>query len=62
LIATGRAAPAEARGGISEALLFFPDPRAQAAAEEILPDKEKHMVEVWRRDIKTRGLKALFPW
>ena len=62
LIATGRKVPVEARGGIAEALLFFPDPKAQAAANEILPDKEKNLLEVWRRDIKARGLKVLFPW
>jgi len=62
LIKTGRAALAEARGPISESLLFFSDPRAQAAAEEILPGKDKHAVAVWREDIKNRGTRALFPW
>ena len=60
LIATGRQVPGEARFGAGQALLFFSDPRAQAAAEEFIPNKTT--LEHQRQDIKTRGKHALFPW
>jgi hypothetical protein len=62
LIAAGRTAHGLARGLIAQSLLFFPDPKAQAAASEIAPVKLKHMMEVWRGEIKEKGLRVLFPW
>lgn len=62
LITTGRVSHGEARAGIAQSLLFFPDPKAQTAADEIAPIKLKHMMEVWRGEIKAKGLRVLFPW
>ena len=63
LIATGRRVPGEARYGIAVALLYFPDPKAQAAAEElsdVLDDK--HLFELMREEAKKKGVKGLFPY
>ncbi|HEY1527944.1 MAG TPA: HEAT repeat domain-containing protein [Candidatus Angelobacter sp.] len=63
LIATGRRVPGEARYGIAEALLYFPDPKAQAAAEEfadVLDDKK--LFDYKRAEAKAKGVKGLFPY
>jgi hypothetical protein len=63
LIATGRRVPGEARAGIMEALLYFDDPKAQAAAEElsdVLDDK--HHFELMRENARKKGVKGLFPY
>ncbi len=64
LISTGRHAPAEAGIAIAQSLIYFADPKAQAAAEELMPepDKKKNMVEVFRSEMKKNGLRALFDW
>lgn len=63
LIATGRRVPGEARYGIAEALLYFSDPRAQAAAEEFAAVVEdKKVVEFMRAQAKAKGVKGLFPY
>lgn len=59
LIDAGRQNPGEARGG-TDALLFFDDPKAQAAAEELSDDKK--ILEGLRSEIKKQGLKLWFPW
>jgi HEAT repeat protein len=63
LIATGRRVPGEARYGIAEALLYFSDPKAQAAAEElsdVLEDKK--LFDYKRAEAKAKGVKGLFPY
>lgn len=60
LIGAGHRLPGEARAAIGEALLQFQDPRAQAAADELVADK-KHL-EIARRDAQSKRLKALFPY
>jgi len=63
LIATGRRVPGEARYGIAEALLYFSDPKAQAAAEElsdVLEDKK--LFGYKRAEAKAKGVKGLFPY
>ncbi len=62
LIATGRHAPAEAGVAIAQSLIYFADPKAQAAAEELMPEKEKNLVGVFRSEMKKNGLRALFEW
>ncbi len=51
-------APAETRAEIAETLLYFPDPRAQAAAEEFISDKQ--LLVRRRREIKEKGTKMIF--
>jgi hypothetical protein len=62
LIATGRQVPGEARACIVQSLVYFDDPKAQAAAEELMPEKEKNMVEVYRSEMKKNGMRAMFQW
>jgi hypothetical protein len=64
LIAAGRQVPAEAGIAIVQSLMYFADPRAQVAAEELLPEKEKKMntLELFRSDMKKNGMRALFEW
>jgi HEAT repeat protein len=63
LIATGRRVPGEARAGIMDALLYFDDPRAQAAAEELSEIlNDKHLFELHRANAKKQGVKGLFPY
>ncbi len=61
LIATGRHAAGEALFAIGESLLYFPDPQAQAGAEEILNSMNEN-VEALRQQIKEKGFKILFQW
>jgi hypothetical protein len=60
LIATGRRVGSEARYYIGVSLLYFSDPKAQAAAEELIRDKSRLAME--RKEMQTRGLKGLFPY
>jgi HEAT repeat protein len=63
LITTGHRVPGEARYGIAEALLYFSDPKAQAAAEElsdVLEDKK--LFDYKRAEAKAKGVKGLFPY
>jgi hypothetical protein len=63
LIATGRRVPGEARVGIMEALLYFNDPKAQAAAEELSAVLDnKHLFELMREDATKKGIKGLFSY
>ena len=62
LIATGRQMRGEPRLIVARSLLFFPDPKAHAAAEELTPEEEKNWLELQRQDIKARGMRVLFPW
>lgn len=63
LITTGRRVPGEARAGIAEALLYFNDPKAQAAAEELSDVLDnKHLFELMRENAKKQGVKGLFPY
>ena len=56
VIIAAQRAPLETRSSIGRALLFFPDPKAQAAAEKAFTDKES--LELWRKEIKAKGWKA----
>lgn len=60
LIAIGRQVPGEARLGIAWSLLYFADPKAQLAAEELATDKG--LLHLYRDIVKEKGVKALFPW
>jgi hypothetical protein len=60
LIATGRRVGSEARYYIGVSLLYFSDPKAQAAAEELIKDKNRLAIE--RKEMQTRGLQGLFPY
>jgi PBS lyase HEAT-like repeat-containing protein len=63
LITVGRRVPGEARAGIMEALLYFDDPKAQAAAEELADVLDnKHLFELIRANAKKYGVKGLFPY
>ena len=63
LISTGRRVPGEARGAIAESLLYFPQPKAQAAAEELSDVwADRNVWEVVKQDAKTKGIKGLFGW
>jgi HEAT repeat protein len=62
LIAAGRQSLAEARFGIGESLLYFSDPKAQAAAEEFINTTDKTLLETLRRESKEKGVKGLFQW
>lgn len=62
LIAAGRHAVGEARYGIGKSLLYFSDPRAQAAAEEFYASRQKELLELERKDAKEKGVKGLFQW
>lgn len=62
LITAGRHTPGEGRGGIRTALLYFSDPRAQAAAEEFFTPTEKRLLELKRQKAKEEGVKGLFQW
>lgn len=62
LISVGQKANGEAVAGIVQALIYFPEPRAQKAAEELTPQEEKNMIAVFRHEKEQRGLRALFPW
>lgn len=55
----------DANVSMAECLLYFSDPRAQSAAEEILDDKkvgDTRILDIARRDVKARGVRGLFPW
>jgi hypothetical protein len=60
LIAVGHHLPGEVRALIAESLLLLSMPEAQAAAEELAPEKER--LKLQRDDIQARGIKVLFPW
>lgn len=60
LIATGRHAGSEARYSIGVSLLYFSDPKAQAAAEELIKDKNHLAIE--HKEMQTRGLQGLFSY
>jgi HEAT repeat protein len=63
LIATGRRVPGEARGGIAQALLYFPDPKAQAAADELSDVWEDRKIwDMLRQEARSKGVKALFDY
>jgi hypothetical protein len=58
IIRAGRRAPKAARDLFGTALVFFDDPEAQAAAEELIQDKR--LLEAARERAKTRGPRGLF--
>lgn len=62
LIATGSRVPGEALLGIVQALIYFPSPEAQEAADRLVPEKEKSGLEFYRQEMQKRGFKALFQW
>jgi predicted transcriptional regulator len=55
----------DANVSMAECLLYFPDPRAQSAAAEILDDKkvgDTRILDIARRHVEARGVRGLFPW
>lgn len=62
LIAVGRQVPGEALGGVVQSLIYFEDPKAQAAAEMLLPEKQKNLLEFYRSEMKKNGMRAMFQW
>lgn len=60
IIAAGSRAPLETRSSIGQALLCFPDAKAQAAADELIKDKK--VLALWRAEAKSKGTKAFFPY
>ncbi len=62
LIAIGQQVPGEALGGIVRSLIYFDDPKAQAAAKMLLPEKQKSLLDFYRSQKKASGMRALFPW
>lgn len=63
LISTGRRVPGEARGAIADALLYFNDAKAQAAAEELSAVFDnKQLFDFKRQEAKTKGVKGLYPY
>jgi hypothetical protein len=60
IIAACRRAPLETRASIGRALLFFPKPQAQAAAEEAITDKTA--LDLWRKAIESKGWKAFYDY
>jgi hypothetical protein len=61
LIVIGRNGSGEIEA-IIQSLLYFPDPRAQAAAEEFAAPYDKDLVSRYRKEIKEKGVRALFEW
>jgi hypothetical protein len=55
LIATGHQVPGEARACIVRSLVYFDVPKAQAAAEQLMPEKEK----TWWRSIAAKENKTV---
>ena len=51
-------APLETRYSMAGALLFFPDARAQTAAEALIKDKK--ILASWQEEARSKGTKALF--
>lgn len=62
LIAVGRQVPGEALGGVVQSLLYFEDPMAQEAAETLLPEKQKPLLDFYRSQKKAKGMRAMFQW
>jgi len=62
LIAVGRQVPGEALGGIVQSLIYFEDPKAQAAAQTLLPEKQRNLLDFYRGQKKASGMRALFQW
>lgn len=60
IIAVGSRAPLETRSSIGQALLCFPDPKAQAAADALIKDKKA--LALWRAETKSKGTRFLFPY
>lgn len=60
IISVGYRAPLETRNDIGRALLFFPDAKAQAAADALIKDKKA--LADWRAEAKSKGTKMLFPY
>lgn len=61
LIEVGHQAAGEALSGIVRSLIYFDDPRAQEAAEHLLPEKEKDLLPFFREE-KSKGTRGIFPW
>jgi len=53
-------APVEVLGAIAQYLIYFDDPRAQAAADRFITDKK--FLETFRNEVKQNGLKGIFGW
>lgn len=63
LIAVGRRMPAEISFMFATSLVRLPDPKAQAAAEEIADAfGDRKMWELFRDDAKKKGVNGLFEW
>ncbi len=62
LLSAGKNASSEEVDGIIQALLYFPEPRAQKAAENYAAEYKDKMIETYRSEMKERGLRAMFQW
>jgi predicted transcriptional regulator len=60
IIAVSRHASFGAGPFIAEYLLYFHDLQAQAAADELIPDK--HRLQIARNSAEKKGVRGLFPW
>jgi HEAT repeat protein len=62
LIDAGREAKGEALWAIVQALTYFSDPRAQAAADALTPEAQKTLLNVFRIEVAKTGLRVIAPW
>lgn len=62
LIAVGRMSPAGVRLFIVESLIYFPDAKAQNAAVELTPEDSRDLLDMYRSEMKEKGIRALFMW
>jgi len=58
IIEAARTAPLELQWAVALALVAFDDPRARAAAEELIPNKE--VLEDLKKGVKEKGARALW--
>jgi hypothetical protein len=59
LIEAGRRVPAEVALGVAQALVFFDEPRAQAAVEGFIPDKQ--YLTALRKQVREHGPNGMLP-
>jgi hypothetical protein len=60
LITTGHHVSGEGRQEIAKFLLYFPDPKAQAAADELAVPTDSFKFA--KQAAREKGVKGLFPW
>ena len=62
MITAGHQTTGEAIWAIAQSLIYFPGPKAQAAADELTPPPQKALLGAFRGEASARGLRALFQW